>query len=496
MSEDTTTNGGSTQPRRVQRLQAAAGEPITPPTTVKPVAGFNYSPVAPEGRPPVARHPRRRKALLIMACVVALGFGAAVPVAIASRKAVTKNTSGGAPALKKEAVDPTTLKGEGDGRINILLLGIGGAGHDGGNLSDTIMVASIDPRTKDVAMISIPRDMYVKIGDYGSSKINAAYAYGEMYDYEGGGLALAKSTVSKVLNVPIHYGIRVDFAAFRQAVDSVGGVDVNVPKALYDPLYPLGETGKYMVVNVPAGQQHFNGEQALQYTRSRETTSDFDRAARQQQVILALKEKATGLKTLSNPAAMLGLVTAAGTHVQTDFQPNELTKLASIVKDIDTTKVSSKVLDTTNYLDQTTDQRGYIEYPKLGLYNYSDIQDFVHGLFADSYLKQENAAVLVQNGTPKNGVALQVFKLLKGYGYNLMPAATADRSDYATTQIIDYSNGTKPYTIKYLEKRFATKAVKQAKTATTVDPATGQPAAQPDVTVILGANYTPQEVQQ
>src|SRR5207244_10638311 len=128
----------------------------------------------------------------------------------------TKST-GGAPALAKAVLDPTQLKGEGNGRVNILLLGVGGAGHDGPNLSDTIMVVSIDPKTKDVAMLSIPRDLYVKIPGHGYGKINAANVYG--------GPTLAARTVANVIGVPIHYYAVIDFSGFKQAVDSVGGGD-------------------------------------------------------------------------------------------------------------------------------------------------------------------------------------------------------------------------------------------------------------------------------
>jgi LCP family protein required for cell wall assembly len=168
-------------------------------------------------------------ALAVIAALAVLYFGG--KVLLAARHIISRNTGNGAPALAGE-IDPTKLKGEGDGRINILMLGIGGPGHDGPYLSDTIMIMSIDPKTKDVAMLSVPRDLWVQIPGYGSAKVNAACAYGESEHYTGGCGALAKDTLSKILDIPIHYYIRVDFSAFRQAVDSVGGVDVNVEKAL------------------------------------------------------------------------------------------------------------------------------------------------------------------------------------------------------------------------------------------------------------------------
>src|SRR5664279_3282734 len=151
-------------------------------------------------------------------------------------KHIIGKSSGGAPGLLG-TVDLTKLKGEGDGRVNILVMGIGGAGHDGPNLSDTMMVMSLDPKTKDVAMLSIPRDLYVKIPGHGSGKINAANAYG--------GPALAEQVVENVIGVPIHYYAVMDFSGFKQAVDAVGGVDINVAAPLYDPEFPCDNDRGY-----------------------------------------------------------------------------------------------------------------------------------------------------------------------------------------------------------------------------------------------------------
>jgi LCP family protein required for cell wall assembly len=262
---------------------------------------------------------RYARVFAIVLLVAGLGVGGWIgyKALMAARNIISKS-NGGAPALSGAKVDLTKLKGEGDGRINVLLLGIGGAGHDGPNLSDTIMVMSIDPVTKNAAMLSIPRDLYVKlpaVAKYGTqySKINAANVYG--------GPQYAAKIVSGIIGVPIHYYILADFSGFRQAVDAVGGVDINVAKSLYDPLYPCdSENGKYCAVNIKAGLQHMNGAVALRYSRSRETTSDFDRAARQQQVIAAVRTKALQLSTLTNPVKLASLVDALGSHVKTDLQ--------------------------------------------------------------------------------------------------------------------------------------------------------------------------------
>lgn len=423
--------------------------------------------------------PKVRRVLKIIGSLAAAVLVVlAIQLIIAGIKVLTGNTTGGSPLLGK--FDITKLKGEGDGRVNILLLGIGGPGHEAPDLSDTIMVVSIDPRTKDVAMLSIPRDLWVPIPGYGSAKINAAHAYGEMYKNKvpGGGPALAKETVSKMLDLPIHYFVRVDFTGFQKAIDAVGGIDVVVDEAINDRSYPCDGLRGYCPFVLKAGPQHMNGSTALKFARSRYSTSDFDRAARQQKVLVAFRQKALDLQTLTNPAKISSLIGAVGGHLKMDFQANEIKKLAGIAKEVDPAKIISKVLDTSPeglLVAHSGDGRGYIELPRTG--NFEEIRQFAHSIFVDGYLKEENASIEVQNGTGRDGLATTVGKQLKGYNYNVIKTTTADQK-YANTVIYDYSGGKKPVTIKYLEKRFGIKAQK----INVSSPET-------DIKVILGTDY-------
>jgi len=429
---------------------------------------------------------------------VAIGFGVLVLVAVgwfgykglSAARSIIAKSNGIAPALAG-VLDVTKLKGEGDGRVNILVLGIGGAGHEAPNLSDTMMVISFDPKTKDAAMLSIPRDLYVKIPatshtgvQYG--KINAANVYG--------GPELAARVVSNVIGVPIHYYVLIDFSGFRQAIDAVGGVDINVPTAIYDPDYPCdNERGGYCAFSIKPGPQHMNGTIALRYARSRKSTSDFDRAARQQLVIAALREKALALSTLTNPVKLSQLIDAVGSHLKTDIQPKELTKMAGLAKDIDAAKMPQKVLDTAGkdaLLVGGIDiipAAGYIEVPKLGNFNYMDIQDLVKNIFSDHYVIDENARIEVQNGSGVAGLAGSVIKSLTAAHYNVGdPVNAADH--YATTVIYDYTGGKKPYTINYLEQRFKVKAQKVVAPTPAVD-ANGAAVPVPEIRIILGSDY-------
>ncbi len=462
--------------RQVKRNIFPVPAPVLEAPPAKPIeAPFAYK------KPKPPRRWKRAIIVTILALVLGVGGYFGMKLFLAARSIISRNTTGGAPALAG-TVDPTKLKGEGDGRINILLLGIGGPGHDGPFLSDTIIVASIDPTTKEIAMLSLPRDMWIPIPGYGSSKINSACAYGESENYPGGCGALAKLAISKLLDLPIHYYIRADFDAFKQAVDSVGGINLTVAHALYDPEYPCDKNqGLACGYSQKAGATHMNGITALKYARCRKGNcdNDFGRAGRQQQVLLALRQQALSLDTLTNPAKISGLIDSVGDHVKTDMQLFEIERLAKIVKDIDASKVISKVLDTSPdglLVDYSADSRGYIELPKSG--NFSDIQEFAHSIFVDSYLKNEAANIDVQNGTQKNGLATTVGKMLKAYGYNITSMTTAADQNTATTVLYDYTGGKKPYTIKYLESRLNVKV----KTAT---PVSGDP----DIRIILGNDY-------
>ena len=423
---------------------------------------------------------KRRIVIAVVALVAATGLYFGTKVLLAARQIITNNTGSSAPALSGQ-IDPSKLTHEGDGRINILLLGIGGPGHDGPNLTDTMMVVSIDPKTHDVAMLSVPRDLYVPIKGHGWTKINAAYAYGQM-NSSTGGATLAKSTIQNVLDVPINYYALVDFSGFKKAVDAVGGIDITVDKPIYDTEYPNDVTGRSEIFSLKAGPQHMNGATALQYVRSRKSTSDFDRAARQQKLLIALRQKVLTLQTLSNPAKLSNLISIVGSSARTDLQPSEIQKLAQIAQQIDSTKVTTKVLDTTPAGLLTFPNlpgAGAIESPAAGIRNFSAIQDFAHTYFIDNYIKSENATIEVQNGTLRSGQATAVETQLKTYGYNVTGAVTAGRQNYTQSVIYDYSGGQKPYTINYLQNRFHATATRASR----------QPG-DPDIRIIVGSSYT------
>jgi len=403
---------------------------------------------------------------------------------------------GGSAVSLQKNVTPNLLKGEGDGRINILVLGIGGIGHEAPDLTDTIMVASIDPVSHKTALLSIPRDLWVTVPGHGSMKINAVYETGK-YKYLGkqdpsnadqkaveAGFALADKTIEDVIGIPIHYHTLVNFRAFQQAVDTVGGISVNVPERLYDPTMAWQNGGNPILAE--AGQQQFNGTKALMYVRSRYTTSDFARSQRQRAVIVALQQKIFTLGTFSDPLKLTQLMDAFGNNVVADLSISDLTRLYQLTKDVDPNTIQSVGLTDppNNYVTTGMIGNQSVVLPRAGQGNYADIRSYVRNTLKDGYLAKENAKVLILNGTDTAGAATEASTILKSYGYNVIGAADAPTKSYAKTTIVDLTKGKKPYTAQYLKKRYSVD-----KTVTKLPDSTIQ-TQNADFVIILGADET------
>lgn len=301
---------------------------------------------------------------------------------------------------------PTKLKGEDQGRVNILLAGNSAddPGHGGANLTDSIMVVSVDTRSHKAFMLSIPRDLYVNIPDNGYAKINEAYPDGENEHfseagYPSGGMGLLEKVVSDKLQIPIHYYALVDYTALKNAVDAVGGITVNIqssdPRGLYDPS-PDVSNGGGPLVNLPNGVQKLNGVQALGLARSRGDSyysygfprSDFDRTEHQRQILVALKDKATSAGTLSNPVKLGELADSFGNNVHTDLKAGETRRLYTIMKQVPNNQITSAGFNDANgknLLTSYTTRLGQSALvPRQGIDDYSEIDAFVQQLMGGS----------------------------------------------------------------------------------------------------------------
>lgn len=345
-----------------------------------------------------------------------------------------------------------SIKGQSDGRTNILLLGNGGKNHPGGNLSDTMIIVSINWQNKKMAMISIPRDLWVQIPNYGYAKINEAYAYGEKSPKTtGGGGKVASGVIGQILGIPIHYYMGVDFDGFKKMVDAVGGVDILVEKDLYDPSYPAPNMIDYTPFSITAGLHHMNGDLALKYARSRKTTSDFDRSKRQEQVLVAIKEKVLSSETLANPIKITEILNILGDHVRTNFSVGEIRSLWDEIKGVDTENIINKVFDTAanGPLTALQDERGYIIIPKKGLGNYTDLQKIAQNIFLTTETTDKDFQIEVLNGTKKAGLATQISQLLQSYGYKITKVGNATTT-YEETTIYNCAGKAAELTVKDL----------------------------------------------
>jgi LCP family protein required for cell wall assembly len=371
--------------------------------------------------------------------------------------------TGTAAALQTD-VKPELLKGEGRGRINILLLGRGGGSHDAPDLTDTLMIASVDPVNKTATLLSLPRDLWVNVPDKGVMKINAAWQSG-VYKYHGkmvnnsidpkavkAGFDSVDQTIEDVLGLTIDYNVMIDFQAFQQAIDTVGGVNVNVPADLIDPTMAWENANNPVLAK--AGPQTFDGKHALIYARSRETSSDFARSQRQRSLLVGLKSKVVNLGTLSNPLKISGLINSFGNNIQTDLSLNNASRLYNLTKGVRENKIASLGLaDETNPLVTAGNVNGQsVVLPKAGLFNYEDIRQYARTQLKDPYITREHAKVVVLNGTATPGLAGTKAKELEAYGYNVFNVGNAPGTGWTQTTLVDLTHKNK-YTKHYLEQR-------------------------------------------
>ncbi len=352
------------------------------------------------------------------------------------------------------------LKGEERDRINILLLGMGGKNHDGGYLTDTIILASLEPSTGKAALISFPRDLTIPIEGMGWRKINNVNAYAEAENQGSGGLAISQA-LADILDLPIDYYVRLDFDGFVNIINELGGIEVEVENTLDDPLYPiLGQEdaepyeNRFEHLYIEKGLQTMDGELALKYVRSRHGLggegSDFARARRQQQVITAVKNKLLSKYTLFKPLMISNIIDEIQTHLSTNLKLWEILKLWDIFKNVDKDKITNKVLDNTpNGLlaSMITEDGAYILTPRSG--DFAEIQYLVHNIFSDTpgeykaRVTVENASLEIRNGTWVNGLASQTALDLEKYGFEIIRIGNSSRRNFQKSVIYDLTYGEK-----------------------------------------------------
>jgi|GEM_PF-239504 len=355
------------------------------------------------------------------------------------------------------------LKKDDTKQTNFLLVGVGGYEHDGSNLTDTIMIASLNAKDKTVKMISLPRDLYIDNKQSGGERINKIYdTY--LHKYKNSPIAMTKlaEEITAILGVPIHYTVKVNFNGFVKIVDAIGGVTVDVENSIHDPYYPKGETIYFETFDLAAGLQKLDGATALKYARSRKTTSDFDRAKRQQSLMSAIKEQALNINLLTDPGKIQALYNSIADSIETNLSISEIIELAKIAKDIPKDSIQSRVIS-----DDFTSCGGFLYPPNRDYFagasvllpagnNFDEIKKFSQNYFNNK--ENSSPEIQVLNGTKVSGLALEYLNRLSRECLNVVYYGNATNRDLQTSTIyynptIDTKgNKTIPYSLTAIKK--------------------------------------------
>jgi LCP family protein required for cell wall assembly len=352
---------------------------------------------------------------------------------------------------------PTPIPWDGANRVTILVMGLDYRDWEGQGPSrtDSMMLITMDPVSRTAGMLSIPRDLWVNVPGFDYGKINTAYFLGELYKLPGGGAGLAVQTVEQLLGIDINYYTQIDFSAFENFINEIGGISVDVPYEItVDPIGPNN------TVTLPKGVQHLDGPTALAYARNRDTFGgDFDRAARQQQVVMAVFDKITSLGTLPKLIANAPTIyNNLHSGIHTNLNLKEAISLAWTAAQIPRENIKKGIIgpnETTRSfspdgLDILLPDMEAIRVVRDQVFSTSSGVAPVATVYVsnpEELRKAEGATVSVLNATTNAGLASQTTDYLKSKGINVTATGNADQQS-DTTVIIDYTG--KPYTVQYL----------------------------------------------
>jgi LCP family protein required for cell wall assembly len=399
-------------------------------------------------------------------------------------------SSDGTPAstpLPTLSSGPAPQPWDGASRVTILVMGLDyrdWEAGDGPPRTDTMILLTIDPLTKTAGMLNVPRDLWVSIPGFDYGRINTAYPLGIAYQVPGGGPALAMQTVESVVGVPIDYYAIIDFSAFEQFINELGGINMTVSTEIaVDPI------GKANTVTLKPGNYLFDGPTALAYARARHTEGgDFDRAQRQQQVVLAIRDRIVelGPTQIITRAPAIYNELAAGIH--TNLSLDDAIKLGWLALEINMADVQRGVIAPPNAvsLAKSPDGTQDILIPVPDQIRLIRDQVFASSSMASpglssgdarANMQSEGATIIVANGTYVEGLATKTQSYLQSQGANVVSTQNSDYTTY--TKIIDYTG--KPYTDRYL--------VDLMKITPYSISLQYEPSSQVDVLVILGDDW-------
>lgn len=400
-----------------------------------------------------------------------------------------------------DIVQSQPLKTDANGRSNFVVFGTAeddeGGNHGGANLTDSIMLLSVDQTNKNAYMVSLPRDLWVEYADTcwvgNQGKLNAAYtcASDDGAD-EAAGAAALQAQVKNILGVDVQYYIHLNFTAVVEAVDAVGGVDVTIesedPRGILDRNFDWRCNYKCYYVNYDNGEvAHLDGEHALALARARNAAGgyglpggNFDREKNQQKIIKALREKALSAGTLANLGAVTGLIDALGSNLRTNVETKELRTLMSLASDISSNDIvslslvgeESRLVTTGSYNGQS------IVRPVAGISDFSDIHAFIQKNLTSDPATREGATIVVLNGSGVVGVGQTEADTLEDAGFTIGLVDNAPDGTYASIEIYQIGDGNSATAAKLASRYKVT-------IKTTAPPVVGT--AEADFVIIVGA---------
>ena len=367
--------------------------------------------------------------------------------------------------VETEVSDTTILESSNGLRTTILLMGIDkrqGMEQERAFRTDTMMLITIDPVGNNLGMLSIPRDLWVNIPGFESrDRINTANFKGDAFRIPGGGPSLAMETIAVNLGIQVDNYIRINFTAFESLINEIDGIEVDVPQAIEDPRYPDCCTG-YDPLYIPEGVTHMDGSLALKYARTRATYGgDFDRAARQQQVLLAVRDKILTMKMLPKLIARAPkLYSTLSGGYDTDLTLENIVDLMGLVREIDSKNIQSAVINGDYLMNEFTTSEGAQvvlldsqAFRKLREQMFYKPAPYIQSTIDINILAHDEIATIeIQNGSARDGIANMTSEYLEEQGFSVVSVGNADQFDYENTIIYDYSGSY--YTTRWLAEHF------------------------------------------
>lgn len=337
--------------------------------------------------------------------------------------------------------------------LNVMLIGHDGAliPNDPNFHTDTLIVVSINRNTNTVSMISLPRDLFVYIPNWGMNRLNQAYWYGEAIGWEDGGWGMLRQVVLYNFGIELHYYAMVDFNGFREIIDTLGGVTIAVDCPIQDmkctgPACTDGIAGNetdddYELVTLPVGVYEMDGDEALWYARSRKNTIDFDRGRRQQQLLRAIWAKSVDAGLIPQIPELWSQMTSV---VETNMPVNAVLPLIPLALSMEPNDVENhffrKNVETVAWTDPTNGANVQLPHPDGGMLRM--IENFLSPP-TQNRLRLENARIAVENGTANEGWEIVAADRLIWEGFAPMEVGVADQTSVEKTMIYDYTGSSK-----------------------------------------------------